>query len=369
LLEYTSTGLVVRAGTRDPEVVQVLGLDLNRARSLVFVVGVVMAGLGGALSAPLRGVIPEMGEIVLPQSFVVVVIGGMGSYWGTELGQGVRKAVAQILADHTGVPLDQVKVVVGDTERAMYGGGSWASRGVTAGGSAALLAARMLADKIRRIAADMLEVAPDDVELAEGEARVVGAPQQAVPFRTIARKAYFMAGDLPEGMEPGLELASHWEPEIPATFANGAHVAAVEIDPVTGALRVLKWVAVEDAGTILNPALMDGQLRGAIAQGLGGAIYEHMIYDADGQLLTDNFMNYLLPTAMEVPHVEIHHLETPSTRNPLGSKGMAESGTSASPGLLANAVADALGVEVNELPLHPARIVDWLEKSPYRRAT
>ncbi len=290
--------------------------------------------------------------------------GGVTAAFGTTTqGQGLHTALAQLLADTLGVPLERVSVVMGDTATTPYGGGAWASRGAVAGGAVALLAARKLREKVQRIAAHLLEAAPQDIELAEGRAFVRGAPARGLSLEEIAHIAYFVAADLPPGLEPGLEVMVHWEPEIPATFAYATQVMVVEVHPGTGAVEILKYLVVEDCGPLINPGLVDGQLRGGILQGLGQALYEELVYDPQGQLLTSTLMDYLLPGIHEAPEVEIHHMSTPSSRTVGGLRGMAESGTAGAPAVLANAVADALkplGVEVTALPLSPARVVALL---------
>ncbi|MCS7172407.1 MAG: xanthine dehydrogenase family protein molybdopterin-binding subunit [Armatimonadetes bacterium] len=288
------------------------------------------------------------------------IIAALGT---TTQGQGLHTALAQLIADTLGVPLERVTVVMGDTATTPYGGGAWASRGAVAGGAVALLAARRLREKIQHIAAHLLEAAPEDIELAEGRAFVRGTTARSLSLEEIAHTAYFVAVDLPARMEPGLEVMVHWEPEIPATFAYTAQAMVVEVQPETGAVNILKYVVVEDCGPIINPGLVDGQLRGGILQGLGQALYEDLVYDAQGQLLTSTLLDYLLPGFCEAPEVEIHHLSTPSTRTVGGLRGMAESGTAGAPAVLANAVADALkpfGAEVTALPLSPARVAELI---------
>ncbi|MDR7415774.1 MAG: xanthine dehydrogenase family protein molybdopterin-binding subunit [Armatimonadota bacterium] len=296
--------------------------------------------------------------------------GGVTAALGTTTqGQGLHTALAQLIADTLGVPLERVTVVMGDTATTPYGGGAWASRGAVAGGAVALLAARRLREKVQHIAAHLLEAAPEDIELADGRAFVRGAPTRSLSLEEIAHTAYFVAADLPRGMEPGLEVMVHWEPEIPATFAYAAQAMVVEVQPETGAVDILKYVVVEDCGPIINPGLVDGQLRGGILQGLGQALYEDLVYDAQGQLLTSTLMDYILPGIHEAPEIEIHHMSTPSPRTVGGLRGMAESGTAGAPAVLANAVADALkpfGAAVTALPLSPARVVELIRKGRER---
>ena len=298
--------------------------------------------------------------------------GGITAAFGTtSQGQGLHTALAQVVADVLGTFLDQVTVVMGDTATTPYGGGAWASRGAVMGGAVAQMAAAALRDRVSRIAAHRLEARVEDIDLADGRAFVRGTPTRGLTLAEIAHIAYFVAADLPAGMEPGLEVMAHWEPEIPATFANATQAIAVEVHPESGAVDILRYVVVEDCGRMINPGLVDGQVRGGIAQGLGGALYEHLIYDEAGQLLTTSLMDYLLPGAHEVPEIEIHHLETPSTRTIGGFRGVAESGTVGVPAVLANAVADALrpaGVEVTELPLSPDKIVGLIKTAEAHRS-
>jgi len=296
--------------------------------------------------------------------------GGITAAFGTTAqGQGLHTALAQVLADVLGASVDNVTVIMGDTATTPYGGGAWASRGAVMGGAVAQLAAAALQEKVKRIVAHRLEARPEDIDLAGGRAFVRDTPSRGFSLAEIAQTAYFVAADLPPGMEPGLEVMAHWEPEIPATFANATQIMAVEVAPETGEIRILRYVVVEDCGRIINPGLVDGQLRGGIAQGLGGALYEHAVYNEAGQLLTATLMDYLVPGFMEVPEIEIHHLETPSTRTIGGFRGMAESGTAGVPAVIANAVADALrplGVELVDLPLRPQRIVEMIQAAAAR---
>jgi len=293
--------------------------------------------------------------------------GGVTAAFGTTTqGQGLHTALAQLIADTLGVRIDRVTVVMGDTATTPYGGGAWASRGAVAGGAVALLAARRLREKVQRIAAHLLEAAPEDVEVSDGRAFVRGAPNRGLSLEEIAHTAYFVAADLPRDMEPGLEVMVHWEPEIPATFAYAAQAMVVEVFPETGAVEILRYVVVEDCGPMINPGLVEGQLRGGILQGLGQALYEELVYDAQGQLLTSTLMDYILPGIHEAPEIEIYHMATPSDRTVGGLRGVAESGTAGAPAVLANAVADALKpfrAKVLALPLSPARIAELVDRN------
>ena len=236
-----------------------------------------------------------------------------------------------------------------------------------------------------RLAASLLEVTPDDVELVDGTARVAGAPDRALTLGALAtaanpiRYAYDKSAAeaalrlvkpragavLAPGEEPGLEARGYFAPER-ATWASGQHAAIVEVDPATGDLRILRYVAVHDCGTLINPMIVEAQIHGGVAQGIGGAFYERLHYDETGQLVNASFMDFLLPTAMEIPDLEVGHLETPSPLNPLGVKGAGEAGSIPVPALVAEAIEDALepfGVRIAEMPLSPTRLWELIEES------
>jgi carbon-monoxide dehydrogenase large subunit len=280
-------------------------------------------------------------------------------------GQGHATTLAQVLADELGVPLDAVSIVEGDTERCPHGSGSFASRSMVVSGGALVLAARRVRDKIATIAAHMLEAAREDLTFEDGTIAVRGAPGRAVTLTQVANLAYRPAGGtLPPGVDPALEATHYYDPP-PATFSNGTHVAVVEVDPDTGQVAVLRHVVVEDCGRIVNPMIVDGQTHGAVAQGIGNALYEDFAYDAGGQPLTTTFMDYIIPGTHEVPPVEVIHLETPPAVSVTGFKGMAEGGTIGSTAAVANAIADALaplGLEIRELPVTPDRLYRLLKE-------
>jgi aerobic carbon-monoxide dehydrogenase large subunit len=274
-------------------------------------------------------------------------------------GQGHATTLAQVLADELGVPLEAVSIVEGDTERCPHGSGSFASRSMVVSGGALVLAARRVREKIGAIAAHMLEAAREDLAVDAGVIAVRGAPGRAVTVAQVANLAYHpAAGTLPPGVDPALEATQYYDPP-PATFSNGTHVAVVEVDPETGQVAILRHVVVEDCGRIVNPMIVDGQTHGAVAQGIGNALYEDLAYDGGGQPLTTTFMDYLIPGTLEVPPVEVIHVETPPAVSVTGFKGMAEGGTIGSTAAVANAIADALaplGLEVRELPVTPDRL-------------
>jgi aerobic carbon-monoxide dehydrogenase large subunit len=280
-------------------------------------------------------------------------------------GQGHATTLAQVLADELGVPLESVSIVEGDTERCPHGSGSFASRSMVVSGGALVLAARRVREKIGTIAAHMLEAAREDLAFDDGVIAVRGAPGRALTVAQVANLAYRPAGGtLPPGVDPALEATQYYDPP-PATFSNGTHVAVVEVDPETGQVTILRYVVVEDCGRIVNPMIVDGQTHGAVAQGIGNALYEDLTYDAGGQPLTTTFMDYLIPGTLEVPAVEVIHLETPPAVSVTGFKGMAEGGTIGSTAAVANAVADALaplGLEIRELPVTPDRLYRLLKE-------
>ena len=306
-------------------------------------------GVGGA---PISG--QEGTTVRLEPSGAVTVLTGV-----TDQGQGTRTALAQIVADELGVPLEAVAVLSGDTGMVPYGGGTWASRGMPIGGSATLLAVRALRDRVRRVAAALLEAHEGDVELAEGRVHVRGSPNRALTLGQLAKTVWFRSNEL-RGVEPSLEATVHYTNPGAWTFTNGAHLAVVEVDPETGRVRVVKYVAVDDCGTLVNPALVDGQVRGGVAQGIGGALWEHCVYDDTGQLLTTTLMDYAVPTAAGLPPIDVHHLETPAPSIAGGYKGAGEGGTAGAPAAILNAVNDALapfGVMVTEQPVTPERVL------------
>jgi carbon-monoxide dehydrogenase large subunit len=280
-------------------------------------------------------------------------------------GQGHATTLAQVLADELGVSLEAVSIVEGDTERCPHGSGSFASRSMVVSGGALILAARRVREKISTIAAHMLEAAREDLTIEGGTIAVRGAPGRTLTVAQVADLAYRPAGGtLPPGVDPALEATQYYDPP-PATFSNGAHLAVVEVDPETGQVALVRHVVVEDCGRIVNPMIVDGQTHGAVAQGIGNALYEDCAYDAGGQPLTTTFMDYLIPGTMEIPPMDVIHVETPPAVSVSGFKGMAEGGTIGSTSAVANAVADALaplGIEVRELPLTPDRLYRLLKE-------
>jgi carbon-monoxide dehydrogenase large subunit len=282
-------------------------------------------------------------------------------------GQGHLTAFAQIVADQLGLEVGQVTVVQGDTAQVPYGTGTFASRGAVLGGGAVLRASQEIAAKIRRIAGHLLEAAPADIELAGGEARVVGVPAMKAKLRDVAAVAYSLdSRELPPGESYGLEATDYYDPPV-ASITNATHVAQVAVDPVTGLVSVERYLVVHDCGRVINPLIVDGQIHGGIVQGLSSVLSEAIRYDDEGQLLTATLMDYLLSTAADVPDIEVGHEETWSTDTAGGFKGVGEGGVIGAVPAIANAVRDALlpfGAAVNALPLRPDAVVRYMLRSP-----
>ena len=271
-------------------------------------------------------------------------------------GQGLETTLAQLIGDRLGVDPSRVRIVHSDTDRTPYGWGTFASRSLVIAGGAARLASDFLRDKLVAIAAAELEAAPEDIVVRDGRATVVGT-DTGLEVAEIARLSYHSSHRLSAGMDPGLTSTATYNPA--GTFSNACHAAIVEVDEETGAVRVERFVVVDDAGRLINPMIVDGQLHGGITQGIAGALYEEIRYDEEGNILTTSLMDFLPPTMAEIPNIEIHHLETISDATITGAKGLGEGGTIGAPAAIANAVADALRpleVEIDELPITPARL-------------
>jgi carbon-monoxide dehydrogenase large subunit len=279
------------------------------------------------------------------------------------IGQGLRTALAQICAGELGLRAQDVTVVPGDTSFVSLGLGAFASRQTVTAGSSVLLAARAVADKAKKLASHVLEAAEHDLEIADGEVRVVGAPQLSIKLGELARILKGAPGyGFPADIEPGLDASVNWRTDALA-YANACHVAEVEVDPDTGGIKLLKYVALQDSGTLINPLLVDGQVRGGVAHGIGNAVLEWMGYDETGQPLTTSFADYLLPSATEVPAIATLYKETPSPLNPLGAKGAGEVSTIPAAAAVISAIEDALqpfGVRIAQTPVTPQKLVELI---------
>ena len=286
----------------------------------------------------------------------------------TAMGQGIQTALAQLIADELGIDMTDVTVEAGDSTLAPYGSGAFASRGAVVGGGAAVLAARRVRDKIVAIAAAALEAPPEDLVVGAGRVSVKGSPFRSITITEVARRAYMVSPDaLPPGIEPGLEATSYHDPPL-QTISNGTHIAVVEVDAETGRVDLRSLVVVHDCGTVVNPLIVDGQVHGGAAQGIGQALAEAARYDGSGQLLSASLMEYALPQAATMFETfDIIHLSTPSPLTVLGIKGMGEGGTVGVVAAIANAVADALAPfrpTVNQLPLTPPRVRALIAAAP-----
>ncbi|WP_336033745.1 aerobic carbon-monoxide dehydrogenase large subunit [Geodermatophilus sp. FMUSA9-8] len=342
-----------------------------------------MLGVGMALYVEGTGPGPyEGGHVQVLGSGKVLVSTGL-----TSQGQGHETVFAQIVASELGVPIEDVEVHTGDTRRFGYAVGTFASRAAVMSGNAVALAARGVREKAIRIAADVLEANPEDLEIDEGLVQVKGTPGASIPLRTVAvlsnplRYAFDEAAkqatqfakagsdDKPpvaEGDAPGLEHRDYYSP-IRSTFASGAHAAVVEIDPATWEIDVVRYAVVHDCGNVVNPMIVEGQVHGGVAQGVGGALYERMAYDADGQLQNASFMDFLMPYASEVPDIAIDHQETPSPLNPLGIKGAGEAGVIPGTAAIASAIEDAVGRRITSMPISPTELYDLMRNETAER--
>ena len=313
----------------------------------------VAVGLGAAIGLYESGVIR-----VHPTGKVTVLTGSHAH------GQGHETTFAQIVADELGVPIEDVEIIHGDTERTPYGVGTYGSRSAAIGGSALVKSAEKIRNKITKIAAHQLEAAVEDMvyDRENGKVHVKGSPDRAKAFGELAF-AVTTADNLPEGMEPGLEETSFYDPAN-FTFPNSAHIAQVEIDRDTGEVKIQKYAAVDDVGNVINPLIVDGQLVGGVAQGVGQALWENGVYGEDGQLLSGTMLDYTMPRADGFPTIATDRIETPSPHNPLGVKGAGEMGAIAGTATIANAVMDALaplGIKHLDMPLTAEKIYNAIQ--------
>jgi carbon-monoxide dehydrogenase large subunit len=277
----------------------------------------------------------------------------------TSQGQGQHTTLAQVTADALGVPMSDVVVRSGSTSQT-FGHGTWGGRGAVIGAGTILRAVQVLREKILDFASDVLEAAPEDLLIQDGRVLVAGTPDRSVPFGEITEEIYFPSKAHKTGFDPTLEVTAAYDP-AGVVLSSGGHAAIVEVDTETGLIRIERFYAVEDCGVVINPMIVEGQIRGGIAQAIGAAILEDLVYDDSGQLLTTTFMDYLMPTSMDVPDIDITHIETPSLFTPGGIKGMGESAMISAPAAIVNAVNDALspfGAFIQRYPLTPDRILE-----------
>jgi aerobic carbon-monoxide dehydrogenase large subunit len=317
-------------------------------------------GLANYVEGTGRGPFESVSVRVGASGKIVVATGA------TDQGQGTHTMLAQLAAETFGVTADQVQVIAGDTAASALGHGSYASRQAVTAGSALHIASKLVADKAKAAASAMLEVAAEDLELVDGDVRVRGVPGMKKSLGEIAHALSGVAGfSLPAGVTPGLAASNDFVPPA-ITYTNGTHVCEVEVDPETGHVGLKRYIVVHDCGRMISPMMVEGQVHGAVAHGVGSTLYEWMRYDASGQPQTVTFADYMLPTSDTIPPIEIHHMESPTPLNPLGVKGAAESGTIGAPAAIVSAIEDALqpfGVRVNDLPATPERLLKLIQSA------
>ncbi len=315
-------------------------------------------GLANYVEGTGRGPFESAKVRIAPSGRVFVYTGA------TSQGQGTATTLAQVCAQQLGVPVEDISVETGDSSKIPFGLGAFGSRQAVTAGSAVHVAAHAVRDKAARVAAHLLEVSAQDIDIADGGAHVRGVPEMSISLGEVAAALAGLPGfALPGSDEPGLESTINFAPET-LTYCNGTHIAEVDVDPETGEVRILNYVVVHDSGRLINPMIVEGQIHGGVAHGLGNALLERMVFDAAGQPQTTTFADYLLPTATTVPRIELGHLQSPSPLNPLGVKGAGEGGTIPSPAAIVSAVEDALapfGVTIAECPVTPARIVELIK--------
>ena len=304
----------------------------------------------------------ERVELVMdPSGFLEARIGS------SPHGQGLRTALAQLLADEIGIAPAEIRVISGDTDRTPYGWGTFASRSLVLAGGACKLAAAALRERLQMVAGQTLEAAASDIEISDGRAFVRGT-DLAVDVRQLARAAYHQSHRFEAIADTGLSAVATYDPY--GTFSNACHIAIVEVDVATGQVTIERFVVVEDAGRLVNPMIVEGQIHGGVAQGVANALYEKVVYDDGGNLLTGSLADYLVPTMAEIPRIEIHHLATLTEASVTGAKGVGEGGTIGAPAAILNAVSDALapfGIDIFEMPITPQSIAQLLREGGAKR--
>lgn len=308
-------------------------------------------GRGGSLGT-------ESATVRVESDGAVTVLLGSSSH-----GQGIETTMAQIVADTLGVGFDTVTVVQGTTHTP-FGPGTGGSRTAVISGGATREASLGVRQRVLAVAAHLLEASADDLDISGGVIGVKGSPQSALGLTDVARAVYYGAGELPEEVDATLEFTSRFRPSMATTWSNASHLCVVEIDPGTYLTRILRYIVSEDCGRMINPMIVDGQVSGGVVQGIGGVLLEEFVYDENGNPLTTTFMDYLLPTSTDIPMIEIEHLETPSSSNPGGYKGVGEGGAIGSHTAVANTIGDALahlGVRVTKTPLGPNEIFELVQ--------
>ena len=326
---------------------KLLGIGLS---SYIEACGIAPSAVVGSLGAQ-AGLWESAKVRVHPTGTVTVYTGSCAH------GQGHETTFSQIVSDRLGMPMENIEIVHGDTQEVQFGMGTYGSRSAAVGGTAIVKSLDKVVDKCKKIAAHLLEAAEEDIVFEDGEFHVAGAPAKSQGWGDVVLQAY-LAHNLPEGLEPGMEETSFYDPAN-FTYPFGTHVAVVEIDPETGEVELLRYIAVDDCGNQINPMIVEGQIHGGIAQGIGQALWENAVYDEGGQLLTSTLLDYALPKSHNLVSYELDHTVTPCPHNPLGVKGIGEAGTIGSPPAIVNAVTDALspyGIRHLDMPLTPEKI-------------
>jgi carbon-monoxide dehydrogenase large subunit len=329
----------------------------------VEVCGLAPSRIVGPQGVGLQGAFWESGMVRVSATGTATVYTGTSPH-----GQGHDTGFAQIVADRLGIDPENVNVIHGDTDQGPWGWDTYGSRTLAVGGEAVARAAEKVQEKAKRICAALLEAAPEDIEVVDGKYQVKGSPDKAMTMPEIAGAAHIPPQELPTDIDPGLEETAFYDPEN-FVFPFGAHACVVDVDAETGKVEVVRYVAVDDCGPAINPLLIDGQVHGGIVHGIGQALYEQVVYDEDGQLVTGTFVDYALPTAAELPSFETGRTETPSPTNTLGVKGIGEAGTIAASPAVTGAVMDALrplGVEWIDMPLTPLRVWQAIQEGGAR---
>jgi carbon-monoxide dehydrogenase large subunit len=300
----------------------------------------------------------EQGAIRFNADGTVTIVTGTLDY-----GQGHASAFAQVLTEKLGIPFDRIRLVQGDSDQLVTGGGTGGSRSAMLSGTAIAQASEKVIENGKQIAAHALEASAGDIEFKSGRFIIAGT-DRSIDIMALAQRLRAGMG-LPEGVHSSLDV-THVTEQVPGTYPNGVHLAEVEIDPDTGLTRAVKYTAVNDFGTVINPMLVEGQIQGGVVQGLGQALLEGAVYDSDGQLVTGSFMDYAMPRAHDAPMIEVASHPVPTKTNPIGAKGCGEAGTSGGLPAVANAVIDALsgyGIRHLEMPMTPARIWQAIQEA------
>ena len=323
-----------------------------------------LTGIGSRISAAPGMPIntgTESATIRIDPSGSVTAFFGVASH-----GQGLETSLAQVVADELGVKMEDVDVVMGDSSTMAHGTGTYASRSAVLAGGAAILSAQAVRENVLKAAAHLLEAAETDIEIENSVVSVVGTDRR-MTLRELARAVYSEMARLPKEVREDIELEATklYDPYF-GTTSSATHVATVEIDPETYQVKILRYVVSEDCGRLINPLIVDGQVHGGVAQGIGAALMEEVVYDDTGQILTASLVDYVVPSACEVPSIEVRHVETEQPNTLGGFRGMGEGGTIGAPAAIANAVSDALsalGVEVFEVPITPERLFRLIEEA------